>query len=157
MDKAEVLNKMKTARSELDEMVSAFDAQQMLAPALPGGWSVKDSLAHIEFWERRVIEVFSALSAGRQPEPMFGGVDTDAVNQRVLELNRTRQLDEVRQSEQAAYQTFLSLVEQASPEDLFDGSRFAWTQGQPFVDWIDGNTYGHYPEHIEAMRACLGI
>jgi hypothetical protein len=39
------------------------------------------------------------------------------------------------------------LIEGAAEEDLFDPKRFGWTNGQPFADWIAGDTYEHYQEH----------
>ena len=32
-------------------------------------------------------------------------------------------------------------------DDLFNPQRFAWTEGKPFAEWIESNTYGHYAEH----------
>jgi hypothetical protein len=96
--------------------------------------------------------VFHALCTGQVPEPIFGGLALDEINQRVYEQGRQRALSDVLQSEQHAYRGVLAAVEQAVPEDLFDGTRFAWTGGKPFVDWIEGNTYGHYAEHIAPMR-----
>ena len=35
----------------------------------------------------------------------------------------------------------------ASEDALFNPQHFAWTQGKPFAEWIENNTYGHYEEH----------
>ena len=38
-----------------------------------------------------------------------------------------------------------------SDEELFDGSRFAWTNGDPLADWFRGNADEHYDEHLEQL------
>ena len=46
------------------------------------------------------------------------------------------------------YEALLAIAKTAPEEDLFDPQRFAWTEGEPFYNWIAVNTYDHYADHI---------
>lgn len=54
---------------------------------------------------------------------------------------------EVRREEREAYTQLLAIATHASEGDVFNPQRFALTQGKPFAEWIENNTYGHYAEH----------
>ena len=88
---------------------------------------------------------FSALLRGVEPPDEAAPIDE--LNAQVYAQNQHKPLAEVRLEEQAAYAQLLLLVENALDDDLFDPQRFAWTEGKPFAEWIENNTYGHYEEH----------
>ena len=46
---------MQTERARLDNIIDTLGESEMARPALDGGWSVKDALAHITVWEQRFI------------------------------------------------------------------------------------------------------
>ena len=52
--KAELLMRIRVARSELDLTVAGLDEAALAAPG-PEGWSVKDHLAHLAAWARKVL------------------------------------------------------------------------------------------------------
>jgi hypothetical protein len=157
MDKTQGLQEIRAGRSGLQELLSRLEADRMeTEKALYGNWSVKDLLAHLGFWERRAATILKALQAG---EPVPSLVDSnldnfnlDEVNARNFTANHGRPLAEVQAEEEAAYQELLALTEKAPENDLFDPQRFSWTQGQPFFNWIEGNSYGHYQEHLPALE-----
>ena len=152
MDKAQGLKQMQAGRAELKEVLARIEPGQMdMEKALYENWSVKDLLAHLDFWERRVVTILTALLAGEAAPPLLDGT-LDEVNARAFAASHARPLAEVQAEEAAAYQALLALVERTSEADLFDPQRFAWTQGQPFFNWIEGNSYGHYQEHLPALQ-----
>jgi uncharacterized damage-inducible protein DinB len=44
------------------QAIAALHADELLAPRLPGGWSVKDVLTHLAWWDQWLLYIF-ALSA----------------------------------------------------------------------------------------------
>ena len=62
-------------------------------------WTRKDVVAHLEAWERRVVEHLRTLRAGNAPD---GTVETDERNQRFFAVSRDRSLGDVRAGERAA-------------------------------------------------------
>jgi hypothetical protein len=145
MNKAALLAAIRSGRVQLESALAQFSEDQLLAPVLHGGWSIKDLIAHIGFWEQLTALRFSALLRGVEPpaEPLT----LDELNAQVYAQNRHKPLAEVRLAEQAAYEQLLLLVVNAVDDDLFNPQRFAATEGKPFAEWIENNTYGHYEEH----------
>jgi len=151
MTKTELLEQMRTGRSQLEAALAQLRDDQMTVPGLDNDWSVKDLLGHIGWWEQRIVTIFQTLRRGDTPDGI-ANESVDDVNANVYAENQARSLSDVRRNEQQAYQELLRLVEVATEADLFHAQRFAWTQGKPFVNWIADNTYGHYDEHLPALR-----
>ncbi len=71
--------------------------------------------------------------------------DLEQRNSRIFEANRDRQLDDVRQHDQLAYQRLLTVVQVLSDEDLthtdsFAGNLPSFMKGQPLWEYIAGNS-----------------
>jgi hypothetical protein len=145
MNQAELLSNIRSGRAQLKSALASLSDDQLLAPNLHGGWSIKDLIAHIGFWEQHTAIEFGALLRGVElPDE---GLTLDELNARVYAQNQHKPLAEVHLEEQSAYEQLFLLVENALDDDLFNPQRFAWTDGKPFAEWIENNTYGHYVEH----------
>lgn len=153
--KAELLEKIQQGREQMESAFARVGDERMLEPALEGGWTPKDMLAHLGWWEHRVTRLYDALSNGRLPDSIHDGLELEDLNAKVYNDHRDMPLDEVRRFERDGYEKVLALAEGAPEDDLFNPQRFAWTEGDPFYGWIEGNTYGHYEEHVEALLAWL--
>lgn len=151
MNREELLDTIRRTRSEFDSALAGLSVAQMLQPVLPGGWSVKDALAHIGWWEQRGADLFRTFAAGQQPAEVINDENLDAVNERIYQQYKDDPFDEVRAFEQSAYRDILLLVETVPEEDLFDPNRFP-ELGHQAVDLIIFNTSDHYIEHLETMR-----
>lgn len=141
-----LLRSITTGRERLAEALARFDDQAML-DRVDGDWTRKDVLAHLEAWERRVVERLHALRRGEA----IPADDTDALNAQFHARDRDRSLADVRSGEGEAYASLVAAIEGASDEELFDGRHFAWTEGDAFADWFRGNTDEHYDEHLEQL------
>jgi hypothetical protein len=155
MNKTELLAKVTQSRSEFEALVSQFSDEQMLQPMLPGGWTVKDALAHVAWWARRGYIVITAVVDGLEPAYSLDESDVDNVNRNTYETNRLRPLDEIRREEVEAYRALLALVESLPDDDLSDPSKFAWTKGKPLSVVVEWNTFAHYDEHIPDLCRVL--
>lgn len=145
MNKTALLANIRSGRARFESTLAPLSDDQLQAPELHGGWSIKDLIAHLGFWEQDTALRFGALLRGA--EPPDEGLTLDELNARVYAQNRHKPLAEVRLEEQAAYEQLLLLVENALDDDLFNPQRFAWTEGRPFADEVVNNTYGHYEQH----------
>ena len=144
--KAELLEKVRAARAEWEALLAQIDPERLSEPGVTSDWSVKDIVAHIGFWERSVLDGLRTGERGLQGE-------VDEVNERVFRINRDRPLDEVLAEAREIYRDLLATIE-AVPEDALTAPGwFTWTGGRPVWVVIAGNTYWHYPEHAESIRA----
>lgn len=131
------------AHQQLDTLLASLSEEQMTQPGVTGDWSVKDHLAHLTWWGRRVITV---LSGGVDPlDAMPGGEKSeDDINANVYAANRERSLADVRADFETTHRDMQHLIETLPDETL--GQR---------EGWISGNSDYHYNEHLAMLRAWL--
>ena len=148
MNRPTLLAALTDGRVRLDQALAALSDEQMLEP-VDGDWTRKDVLAHLEAWERRVVDLLTALRAGQPPGD---GGDTDELNARFHAASRDRPLDDVRAGERAAYEQLVEAINGATDEELFDGGYFGWTEGDSLANWFRGNGDEHYDEHLAQLE-----
>ena len=147
MDRAALDNAIRSGRRRFDGALAAFDDDAM-GERIDETWTRRDVVAHVEAWERRVVDLLCALRTGDPvPEP----VEIDELNERFQVASHDRSLADVRQGERQAYEAMLAAIEGATDEELFDGAHFAWTEGEPLASWFRGNGDEHYDEHLEQL------
>jgi hypothetical protein len=147
MDRDSLRSSIVAGRARLDATLAGYDDEAML-DQLDAEWTRKDVLAHLAAWERRVVELLTALRRG---ETTIGVTDTDALNAEFLARDRDLPLRDVRVGERAAYEAMLGAIDGATDEELFDGRHFAWTKGDPFANWFRENGDEHFDEHLEQL------
>ncbi len=149
----------------LEQVVNSLTPEQLVAPILDDGWSVKDVLAHIAEWEKLMLGWIEAYLRGGAPvrfAPDFVPTpDTfqetaDRLNQALYEQNRARSLQDVCEDYAATYERVLALLGRLSQQDMFGPNRFPAREGTPLAPTIGGNTFGHYREHREWIQTALG-
>jgi hypothetical protein len=148
MDKTTLLRSMRDGHAVVAELVDALSDEALAAEA-PGmeGWTRKDVLHHIAWWHDHSAGVVEALRAGREPYDASTW-DIDGWNARTLAQGRTRSALAVRNEEAQSFVRLVAAVELATPEELFTPGHFAWMEGRVLADTIEGDSFGHYPEHL---------
>jgi hypothetical protein len=132
---------------------------ELLEPRLQGGWSVKDVLAHLAWWDQWLlytIPLKDQSGPARRPPPLFDEIPIDGrwadrMNARVYEFNRTRELSEIQAESEAARRDVLQLVQSFSDTDVFDAEGLSAVLGQPAAPLLLG-IYEHYEEHAHAIE-----
>jgi hypothetical protein len=148
MDKAELLENIYAGRARLETVLGGLNPTELEAALFNNGWRGRDLLGHLGFWERRAAHIFDAIRAGQAPVPNYSGMSFDVINAQAEASYRDLSTAEVVDDERQAYETLVQMVVHAHDADLFDPQRFAWAQGQPYANWIAGNSYEHYDEHL---------
>jgi len=148
MDKTTLLRSMDEAHATLAGLVASLSDEALDAPA-PGmdGWTRKDVLHHIAWWHDHAAGVVEALCAGREPY----GADTwdvDAWNAWTLTEGRSSTALATRTEEAQSFVRLVAAVEPASPARLFEAGHFAWMEDRALADTVEGDSFGHYPEHL---------
>jgi hypothetical protein len=80
----------------------------------------------------------------------------DERNQSIYEENRDRELDDVVNEHRAVHRELVALIEQMTDDDLNNPAAIAELPSE-ITPWrlLMGNTYKHYAEHTEHLRAWL--
>jgi len=154
----ELLKNLVTERLHWEAVIGKLSDGQYLEAGVDGRLSVKDLLAHIIDWEQRMVQWINETLAGivpQRPAPGMTWDDLDKLNELTYLANKDRELDEVMASSEESYSLSLDVVQNLTDEDLFDGSRFAWREGDPLWHMVAANTWWHYREHRQQVEAWL--
>ncbi|HEY3062531.1 MAG TPA: DinB family protein [Chloroflexota bacterium] len=151
---AEVVQRVERGWAALQALIADLDTHQLTAPG-PEGWSVKDHLIHIGAWENALLTIL-----GGRPQRDAFGLDADAydridsvdqLNAIVYERNKDLPLDEVSWRVADIHQRLVAALRALTDPDL---ERTVADLGsdagddRPIRDKIEGDTYGHYAEHV---------
>ncbi len=158
MDKAKILDGMRTKYAALEDILAPLDEPQMTTEGVNGDWSIKDVLAHISAWHLRLLDRLHAATWNE--EPTLSGVVTDEevarLNEQFYKENKSRPLHDVLTDFRTTYLQIVDVVQAMNEEDLIDPHRFAWMRGNPLWYIIAGDTYEHYQEHTATIQQWLG-
>jgi hypothetical protein len=153
-NKSELFQAEYAAHADLDRVLNQLSDAQLTKPGTDG-WAIKDHLVHVTAWEQGLIALlqkkprYAAMGLSREE---WLSQDADAMNALIFERSQHRSLAEVRFAFHDSYQQLLDTLNQLDDADLsktysqYDPSERE-DNGRPILDWIAGNTYGHYTEH----------
>ncbi len=134
---------IRTEHAHLEALLAGFSDEDFVQPERFGAWSVKDMLAHITFWEQRLIAYFNGAKESLVQPDEDEQAAINRINAEVLAANRDRPLAEVRAAFDDSYWQALALAESLSAEDLAD---------EVLYNLLAGDTFEHYREHIEMLE-----
>jgi hypothetical protein len=150
--KADLRARMRTMYDALDAAIAPIPPFAMLIPGVNGAWSVKDTLAHLAYWDWSVVAYLDYARAGGAPNPAGTGGDDDIWNARCFTAQRARTLEDVFADCYRARHAIFRAVDALPDDALFDADRFAWRKGSPLWESLDETEDGHYPEHIAQIN-----
>ncbi len=153
--KPELIAAIRSERESLKETLSRVREDQMTQPGVEAEWSIKDILAHIVAWERRMIRWVGEALSGEVPEIPKTWDQVDEMNEQSYREDRDRPLDGVLAAFRDSYQEALRTAEGAPEQDLVDADRFEWREGVPLWRVVAANTCWHYKEHGESIQEWL--
>ena len=137
---------LESVRTELDELVQALTPEEKARRGSLQGWSAKEMLVHMAFWNRHFNRQLEKGFAG-QPVPQSGDY-LDQVNDGVLYEHLEQPFDEALAEEQASYADFRRIVADLPAEDVLDPDKYAFLDGRSLLERSLG-TYGyHTTAHI---------
>ena len=154
VSKERLLEELRAGRERLEATLARVSEEQLTAPGAIGDWSVKDLLAHLIFWEQTPVRALRAEARGERGE-LPSDESVDQLNARAVAERRERPPAEVLAEFERSYHELLEVIAPLSDAELNDPSRYAWTEGKPLWRIIAGESYLHYREHDEEIRAWL--
>jgi hypothetical protein len=153
MNRSDFVQELHAARREWEATLAAVPEERMVEPALAGGWTVKDAVAHVAWSEHEMVGVIRQRALVGSP---LWALDQDTRNAQILAENRDRPLDEVLADEEAIWAELLPGLESLADEDLVDPARFTHMEELPGVlPWqiFAGSTFRHHREHARDIAA----
>src|SRR5579859_1220897 len=150
--KAELLERMRSARADLEAILARLDDAALAAPG-PEGWAVKDHLAHLAAWQRKVLGNMDGRASHEVlgvPEAVYTSGDWVAINEYVRAPDKDRSAAEIVAEFRRANGDIARRVTALPEEQLFGAD-------DRLLNNISGNTYGHDEEHKPWIEAVLAF
>ena len=147
-----------SARADLEALLATLDEAALTAPRA-GDWSIKDHLAHLSAWRRKVIGQLAGGTAWAGlglDETAYRAADGfDALNDVLYHRDRDQSLGEVLAEFRRSHADLLAAVESAAEADLARPHNPANPDGGRVADNVIGNSYEHDAEHGGWIREYL--
>ena len=149
--KAELLAGIRAAMADWDALIASIPRERMAEPGLPGGWSVKDVIAHVTWGKREGVGLIRARALVGSD---LWRLSEDDRNAAVYEQNKDRPLDDVLAESKQVAADYLAALGSLTDDELNDPGHFA---GMP-ATWRPWRTVydpHHYAHHAADIRAWL--
>ena len=135
----ELLQQYRDTRKELLSAIDGLSDEQMIDPSLDG-WSIKDHLAHIAFWDDlRAAEVVR-ISAGHESVWKLPSEQDEALNALAYTVRRAMSLEQARWELDASRQSLLDAISSATPRgldtELYGEAGLYSTHEAQHAEWI---------------------
>jgi len=150
MTKEELLQEMRAGHKRLEALLERIPDGRVGEPALPNGWTVRDLLGHLTYWEQFAFDIYTQLKRGETPDHV--GDRVDEINALVYTESQRRSFEDLRREEADTFHDLYALVAAAPPEALTDPNHFDWTGGYLLAEVISDNSSGHYEEHLPELE-----
>ncbi len=151
--KIKLLVRIRAERDLLEEIIAALTPDQMLQPGACGAWTVKDILAHISAWERRMLAWIGSHLHGEPPDVPLPW-DVERMNAETYARFKDVPLAEVLEEFHLSYRDSLALVESLSEEQLQTEYTDTWPMASLWLG-VAANAHWHYKEHRESIQTWL--
>ena len=148
---AQLTEMVRAERANWETVLKRVPRERLTEPGLPGGWSVKDVLAHMSWGMHEGIGMMRARKLGGSE---LWKLDDDGRNAIVVEQSRGRSLDEVLADYAGASTDYMKELAALSDDDLNDPAR--WAEMPP--DWRPWRIIydpQHYEHHARDVRQWL--
>ncbi|HEY7801427.1 MAG TPA: maleylpyruvate isomerase N-terminal domain-containing protein [Dehalococcoidia bacterium] len=144
MDKQATMSELEKG---FQELLASFDKldERAMTTTFYGSWSIKDILAHITGWHQAMTGAMERMARGERPTPE--GVDysdADKWNAKFAGAMAPQSAPTVVAVLRQSFANYLRAAK-ALPEDRFG-------EGKTANRLIETSGYGHYREHIPAIR-----
>jgi len=160
--KAELLVDIEHAWTTLNATLDRLTETQMTIPHDAEGWTVKDHLIHLTFWERSVV-VFLQGQPRHQglgvEEALYLKGNDDEINAAIHQQHKDLPLSETLAQFRSTHQKLLKLLEPLTDVDLQKPYRHYLPEepgegdGPPALKVIYANSAHHFAEHLPWITA----
>jgi hypothetical protein len=145
VDRRQLLQRLETAWGAFEASSAGLSDAQLMKPGVTGDWSVRDILAHVSTWEEEALTHLPLILEGGTPprySVRYGGID--AFNARMTAQKERLSLSVVRRELDGTHRRLIDFIQRAPEDQLSRETRFRRR--------LRLDTYGHYPQHAEAIR-----
>jgi hypothetical protein len=160
MKKSELQNWLHEEYQQWELLLAAIGQKRMNQSGVSGEWSMRDIVAHLTGWQRRLVaQLKSAMDGQPEPPPPWPEElkTEDDINAWIYETNRKKDVRQVLEDAHQVYKQMRVLI-----QDLPDNARIETIDSKFHVVYVNdqrfavGEFFHHfYDEHQTDVRAWL--
>ncbi|MBE0691193.1 MAG: ClbS/DfsB family four-helix bundle protein, partial [Anaerolineae bacterium] len=156
------LQRIERGWHELQGYLATLSDEQRTQRTDAAGWTVKDHVSHIVMWEDTINALLDHKARAAHlniDEATWKSGDFDKINAILQQRYQAMSWDEVMRMLHDVHRQFLTKLSALSDDDLhtsYKAFQPEATNDLPIIQWITGNSYEHYEEHIPWMQAIAG-
>jgi hypothetical protein len=161
-EKQKMIDEIHKAYNLLFSNLEKIPQERWIEPVL-NKWSIKDLLAHIHAWHRKMKQWYEIGKEGGTPEtpaPGYKWNQMKEVNELVYQEYKDHSLEVVMDLLEKSHQELLILVEQEPAKHFFERGAYPWLGNSYLKSYIKPNTSGHYnwaKKHIRKWMKTQGL
>ena len=152
------IKRIESSWKELVELVDQLGPEG-LGMTGADGWKVQDHLVHLAAWEHSLL----GLIEGRDRHAAMGvheqADDTDSINDAVWKLHRNETSEQALKYSRESHAQLMTALGKLTDADLEKPYSHYQPgdadQTRPVIDWVGGNTWQHYAEHISWLNQLI--
>jgi hypothetical protein len=152
MDKSRLLNYIKIGNSNIEQIAAVLGDVQLAQSGAEGEWSVKDTIAHIAYWQQREADYLNNARGGGSDRAYDPDYNVDAINSWIQVNSRGRSAHDILAEYRKSYQELAEEIGRLSQSDLDATSEYPWTEGDTLSNTLAEETYKHVAEHLKPIR-----
>jgi hypothetical protein len=153
--KSELIQAIHTARNEWDTLIARIPHHRLSESVASGPWSIKDVIAHVTEYDRW-LALGLAMRLQKPPQIWLDDISLDEFNAVLHQQIADRNPEDILLDSNRVFQDLINEVEAHSEAYLFGTHR---VEGVSFdvipFQLLKSESYGHYHDHIPAIRAWL--
>jgi len=162
LSKKEYLELLRQEKARWEEMLAGLSEDQITAPDLPGGWSIKDVMTHLMAWQGITNARLQAALHETEPEyPHWPegldpeAEDVDELNAWIFGTYHDLSWGEVYTAWQNGFRRVLEASEAIPESHLLEKGRYAWLSDYPLSAVLLGTYEHHHEEHWVPLKVWL--
>jgi hypothetical protein len=156
LNRNQAIDRLKSTRAEWDALVSLVPANRRKIAAWEGGWTIKDIIAHVDFYEWWSGE-FLIKRDWPVVDQSLNTWDVDVRNNALYELNRDRSFEEIVAETPALHGHLVHALEQLTDAEFEDPEILGQGTNEDFrvETLLTGGSWNHYEQHRPDVEAIL--
>lgn len=153
--KSELIQAIHAARNEWDALIAQIPNHRLSEPVTSESWSIKDIIAHVTEYDRW-LALGLAMRLQKPPQIWLDDLSLDEFNALLYKQFADRDPDDILLDSKRVFQDLSYEVEAHAEAYLFGTHRVEGVTEDviPF-QILKSESYGHYYDHIPAIRAWL--
>lgn len=152
ISKAELLRVLRAEQGQWEQLLALVPTDQLEQPMTPGGWSLRDLLAHILWYQQEGLALCRD-GAARTPEMWEHSIDE--INAEIVAAAQTMSGVDAMAAWRATFQELYDLVDENDEAWLAGTVAYPHMKPVTRLEQVQMDTVGHYREHADDLRAWL--